>query len=301
MSGAAFRLSHALCTALALSFTALTFGDSPVAHAADAAPVNQRVQIPRDPPALHGVTRRFRFEQKRYMRQRHGAGAAVYAPRQANEDAAHSALPIVVFLHGLNADERVSPHMDGASDDLRTLADTLMAEGHTAPFILAAPTHARFATGTKVMWHDFDLDAFLRASESALGSATGAPRIDRSRVILVGYSGGGCSITGGLLGPAAEHAVALVAIDTCFDAESNARLLHLAETRASLTYFQRTWSRNFGELETGAEHLPNLFVHEFSALGSNPHAAILHAALRDALPKLLPAVKDAAASRVATR
>jgi poly(3-hydroxybutyrate) depolymerase len=239
---------------------------------------------PGDPAELQGVTTRFAFEQTRYMRRRHGPGGTLYVPK-----AAVGALPLVLFLHGLNAEERVAPHLDGGPDDLRPLLDRLSANRLARPFALAAPTHARFATGTKAMWPEFDIAAFV----AAVRVAAPALNVDTDNIVLVGYSGGGCNPTGGALanlGASAPiaHVRARVLIDTCLDVDTTPRLHMLAAQAPLLAYHQRNWAQPWDALRLATTGTPNLHIVEVVGLGANPHQQILPIAFEAAMYALLP-------------
>jgi hypothetical protein len=246
-----------------------------------AAPLSTQERAPTEAANTVGATIRFRYEQARYMRRRHGPGATAYV---APGVASGVPVPVVVFLHGLNASERVAPHLDGATDDLRPVVDALMRDGAVEPFVLAAPTHARIATGTKVMWHDFALDEFLNETQLALGTTA---TLDRARVVLIAYSGGACNLSGGFLGAAANSAVGLIAIDPCSDAESQERLREIAMRIPVSFYHQREWHRDLSLLQS-AHPSGLLDVREFRGFASNPHAAILPIAFVTALRHQLP-------------
>jgi hypothetical protein len=264
---------------VAIAWVLAQSGFAPAASRAEPQVTIERA--PSDIPNTLGTTFRFRYEQARYMRRRHGPGATAYiAPGVASGVAA----PVVVFLHGLNASERVAPHLDGAADDLRPIVDELMRLGTVEPFVLAAPTHARFATGTKVMWHDFALDALLTETQLAIGTTA---TLDRTRVILVGYSGGACNLHGGLLSAAANGAIGVVAIDPCSDTQSQERLREIAMRIPVSFYHQREWRRDLSLLQSA--HTSGLLeIREFAGFSFNPHAAILPIAFATALRRQLP-------------
>lgn len=254
---------------LALACTALLLGPSRVARAQEAS-------------IIEGESVAFRFDQKRYVYSRQAAGSLAYVP--ANVDAG-ATVPVVVFFHGLNPDEKLHPELDGSAFDLRRAVDALVRDGKVAPFVLAAPTHSRLATGTRAMWHDFDLDRFLTTTQEALGTRA---RIDRSRVVLVGHSGGGCNPAAGILAPnVAVHSI--LAVDTCLDTEVSQRLLSLAQRTEVRFFYQRGWKRPFEAFEEGCREAAHCSAQEIGDLGTNPHREILTEALRVALPKVLPA------------
>lgn len=247
----------------------LLLGPSRAAHAQESA-------------SLEGESVTYRFDQKRYVYSRQAAGSLAYVP--SNVDAG-ATVPVVVFFHGLNPDEKLHPELDGSAFDLRRVVDALVRDGKTAPFVLAAPTHSRLATGTRAMWHDFDLDRFLAATQAAVGTRA---TIDRSRVVLVGHSGGGCNPSAGMLAPNVT-VQAILAVDTCLDTEVSQRLLTLAQRTDVRFFYQRGWRRPFEAFEESCRDAEHCSAQEIGDLGANPHREILAEALRAALPKVLPA------------
>jgi hypothetical protein len=219
----------------------------------------------------------FPYRQRTLLYSRNPSGALAYVTSGAPPGAT---LPIVVFLHGINAGEEMNMWFGGPRVDLRSIAEELVRSNRTGPFIVAAPTHTRYATGASVMWPRFDLADFLTATEAALGETA---RVDRSRVIVVGHSAAGCNPTGGIVGDGVRKArpMAVVAVDTCVSSE----LTVLAATVPVRFYWQRSWSRPIDEL---AQRCTGCVVEEIADLRGIAHDAILPEALRRALPALLP-------------
>lgn len=287
MSRTSLLLLLALVTALSRSAAA-----SPPA-VGDGAPEPQVATAPR------GTTVTYPFAQRRYLYSRDGAGARAYVPSGVTPGAL---LPVVVFLHGMNKAGRVHPHLDDRGDDLRPVVDELVHGGKTAPFILAAPTHTRYASNAHLMFPAFDVAAFLDETDGALGELA---RVDRSRVVVVGHSGGGCNASGGLFSVAPRDVRALVAVDTCLEPELEPLWTErFAETDVRV-YWQPAWPRPWSALAEPCEHAARSAaragpggeamarcrierVDDPDGSGS-PHARILPEALRRALPELLPA------------
>ena len=125
--------------------------------------------------------------------------------------------PIVVFLHGMNTELIKYRWMGGGQEgDVRRIVAELMEAGSVAPMIVAGPSTLDRVTASNavLLWPAFDLDGFLdRTAERLAGVAT----IDRSRVIVVGHSGAGCNIRGGLATALRAKTVpfANLVIDTC--------------------------------------------------------------------------------------
>jgi pimeloyl-ACP methyl ester carboxylesterase len=231
-----------------------------------------------------GATITYTYQQKRYVYSRQGPGSLVYVPRALSIAPSETPVPIVVFLHGLNPEERLHPEFDHSALDPRRVVDELIAAGSTAAFLLAAPTHARIATGIRSMWHDFELDAFLTETQRALGSSL---RIDRTRVILAGHSGGGCNPSAGLLGEY-SGVLARLAIDTCLDGITMPRLTALSSQAPLHFFYQTQWERPFAEFAQVCQRGLGCEMHPVEGLRTNPHREIIGAALRSILPVLLP-------------
>jgi hypothetical protein len=228
-----------------------------------------------------GATVTFKYEQRRFLYSRNGPGGLAYVPRGAPAD---EPLPIVVFLHGMNPEGIVHMWFGPPYGDLRPVVDDLVASGRAAPFVLAAPTHTRFATGAAVMWHDLDLADFVDATERALG---GAAHVDRERVVVVGHSGGGCNPTGGIFAEPRRGRAPLevLAVDTCIDDKTIPAFAELSRRTRVRVYWQRTWTRPVGELERACAACK---VEEIADLGPAGHVRILPEVLRRALPEILP-------------
>lgn len=231
--------------------------------------------------ATLGKTVTFPYRQRQFLYSRNGNGGLAYVTSGAPLGAT---LPVVVFLHGMNSDERVHMWFGPPYGDLRNTIEPLVASGKVAPFILAAPTHTRYATGATVMWPRFDIVDFVDATETALA---GVAHVDRARLIVVGHSGAGCNVTGGVLGESVTRAkpIAVLAVDTCLDERLIPHLVTVAATTPVRFFWQRTWARPTADLEHACDRCR---IEEVTDLGSAPHEAILPEALRRALPELLP-------------
>lgn len=231
--------------------------------------------------ASPGATVTFPYRQRRFLYSRNGSGGLAYVTSGAQRGAT---LPVVVFLHGMNPDEQMHMWFGPPYGDLRSIVEPLVSSGKVAPFILAAPTHTRFATGATVMWPRFDLSDFLDSTESAL---LGLAHVDRARVIVVGHSGAGCNATGGILGEGVRSAkpTAILAVDTCVDDRVVPELASIPASTRVRFFWQKTWARPIGDLERACERCE---IEEVDLGSTQPHNAILPEALRRALPDLLP-------------
>jgi hypothetical protein len=204
-------------------------------------------------------------------------------------------VPLVVFFHGVNV-ERVLHFWAGGhgEPDLMDLADRIIASGAAPPFVFAAPSQTRGAMSGLHMWQDFDLDAFVRAVDAAI--APGA-EIDRDRVYLIGHSGGGCNLDGGLLRAAGASRIvarAVLAIDTCMDEEDGTAYGSLPESMQVIVQWQpEIWPRPVEKFRAAFKSAAALAGHGemviqlVPGLGPGAHEAILVAMFTSLLPTVL--------------
>jgi pimeloyl-ACP methyl ester carboxylesterase len=230
----------------------------------------------------------FRYQQKKLCYSRNGAGGLAHVA--GSPKTAGAPMPLVVFLHGMNSAGDMHMWMGDARGDLRALADAWVARGEVEPFVLSAPTHTRFATGSTVMWPTFDAMDFVNATEQALG---GRVKIDRTRVILVGHSAAGCNTQGGLWGDPvqaqAKSLRAVVAVDTCLDEPIAERIAALGQKTQIMFLHQPGWRRPVGDLGKTCETArASCQTETFDGLHGNPHEAILPVAMLRALSTLIP-------------
>jgi poly(3-hydroxybutyrate) depolymerase len=238
----------------------------------------------------------FPFEDERYLQP-----ATKTTPAEKNgglafvTDGATTA-PLIVFLHGTNERGPLHRWFGAPGIDLRPFFDGLVARKKIAEAIVAAPSQTRDAWTGSRLWADFDLDAFVAATDAALPTGIA---VDRARVIVVGHSGAGCNATGGLLGRhGAIEPIAIVAIDTCLDARFGALFGARAELAPVFVEWQPTWSRE-----------PIAFEEAFAAAlaerpgrrgtitktvlpGDDAHEAIVASSLARLLPGLIPPASD---------
>ena len=201
----------------------------------------------------------FPFEDERWLHpgEREGGLAHVF-------DEVVDPAPLVVWLHGTNDRGPLHRGLGAKGFDLRTLVPT--------SFLVAGPSQTRDAASGSRLWTAFDLTRFVEAVEQATGRA-----IDRTRVTLVGHSGAGCNVAGGLLSPlGAVRPCSVVAIDTCLDARFGARFADLAREVPVHVFRQtRVWPREpraFEETFGGP-------VVALDVPGDNPHDDIVPIAL----------------------
>jgi hypothetical protein len=210
--------------------------------------------------------------------------------------------PILVFLHGMNTELIKYRWMGGGQEgDVRRIVAELMEAGSVTPMIVAAPSSIDPVTASNavLLWPAFDLDAFLdRTSARLAGLAT----IDRSRVIVVGHSGAGCNIRGGLA--SALHAksapFADLVIDTCMATDFAKDLAHAPPATnvivswQSISWedrlfddFRHVFKRELKKATPPLEGVLRELDYEQPTTGG-PHDAMVGITLRRWLPRLVP-------------
>jgi poly(3-hydroxybutyrate) depolymerase len=166
----------------------------------------------------------------------------VYLPPKAAAE--KKALPLLVFLHGLN--KELIPHRwmgGGREGDVRRIVGELVAKGAIPPLVIAGPSStvvSQVARGAS--WNHFDLDGFVDRTRERL---KGIAAIDERRIVVAGHSGAGCSDAGGLarLGESKRTLLAVVAIDTCMGGFLAERLGKLdPHTHVLVSYQSATWT-----------------------------------------------------------
>lgn len=160
------------------------------------------------------------------------------------------ALPLVVFLHGLN--KALIPHrwMGGGNEgDVRRIVSALIESGALPPLIVAGPgSISKEAVGGTASFAELDTDVFIERTEAAL---SGRARIDPARIVVVGHSGAGCSQNGGIV--AALHGkraiLGIGSIDTCMGGDLARQLASApARTHVVATWQDASWSKRPFEL-----------------------------------------------------
>ena len=209
----------------------------------------------------------FPYHDAQYLGAGQSLGGQAYVPPGARDGAR-----LLVYLHGNNDGGLMHGGM-GATDtayDLRKLvpSDT----------IVAAPSQTRNASGG-ALWANFDLDEFVAAVEAATGAT-----IDRSRVILMGHSGAGCSAIGGLLSPLRTIKPQLVAVvDVCAGSVYGDLFGKLGEQVPVHVYYQtRSWLRDFAGFAAALKGRATM-EEIVPPSGTNPHDAIVPIAVSKVL------------------
>lgn len=240
----------------------------------------------------------FSFHDEDYLRPGETSGGLAYVSNGVPQG---DAVPLVVFLHGVNVGGTLHLWAGGAgTTDLTWLVSAQIDSRSVHPFIFAAPSATRDAMSGRRLWRDFNLDELVDEVDAALG---GRASVARDRVVLAGHSGAGCNPDGGLLRasthPGSILPIAILAIDTCLDAEAGNSFgsappripLFVSWERAAwprsiepfLDAFHSSASANVGRAEPTIE--------EVTSFRARPHDEIVPRTLGSLLPVLLPAPK----------
>jgi hypothetical protein len=211
---------------------------------------------------------------------------------------------VVVFLHGTNAQLIKYRWMGGGPEgDVRRIVAGLIEAGQIPPTIVAGPSSIdpSAIVNARTSWPGFDLERFVaRLATELQGTAT----VDRSRVVVVAHSGGGCNPKGGLATAVSGSLVPLgaMSIDTCMDPEVATVLAGAPpETAVVVSWQTQGWTtRPFDDFL-------RVFRREVTKLAAPgalreldhqrvrepmPHDAMVPLTLRKWLPKLLPACPE---------
>jgi hypothetical protein len=256
---------------------------------------------PLPPPPLDGTSYEYEYDGRDVgHRERAWLGRAFVHSSIAT--VTQKPAPIVVFLHGMNTDRIKYRWMGGGQEgDVRRIVADLMEAGSIVPMIVAAPSTIDPVTASNavLLWPAFDLDAFLdRTVERLAGIAT----VDRSRVVVVGHSGAGCNIRGGLATALRAKTIpfAEVVIDTCMATDFAKLLAHAPPaTNVIVSWQSLSWEDRFfddfrhlfkRELKKAVPPLPGVLraLDYMQPTQASPHDAMVSLTLRSWLPRLLP-------------
>lgn len=250
----------------------------------------------REPP-LSGTTRDYHYDGRERRRPELAWYGRAYVPPQTAK--ATKPVPLVVFLHGLNAALIKYRWMGGGLEgDVRRIVGALVDQGEIAPLVIAGPSSIVASQVSRgASWNHFDVDDFIDRTKSAL---EGVVVIDETRIVVAGHSGAGCSSAGGLatVGASRRRLLAILSIDTCMGPDLAKRLATAdPETHVVVSYQRLGWtSRPF-----------DAFVRAFAAERAkrpaaarilreldeqrperSPHDATVALTFQRWLPKLLP-------------
>jgi hypothetical protein len=256
---------------------------------------------PPPPPPLEGTTYDYDYDGKDVGHTERRWMGRAFVHKKAAALAGH-ALPILVFLHGNNAEAIKYRWMGGGSEgDVRRMVSELMEAGAVPPMIVAGPSSVDPYTMKEAgaSWPSFDLDVFLDRTIERLGPAAS---IDRGRVVVAAHSGGGCNIRGGLntaLHAKSTPVLAGMSIDTCMLYDLAKSLAHLRPTTNVVVAWQSiSWpERDFGGFKTvfqreskKAPAAPGVLRELDFVQPTVPgaHDALVSITLKKWLPKILP-------------
>lgn len=164
-------------------------------------------------------------------------------------------VPLVIFMHGLNRD--LIPHRwigGGNEGDVRKIVSDLMESGAIPPVVLAGPGSVQkeavsFGASFPVFDHDKFVDQVVEHSKDLAD-------IDRTKIIVTGHSGAGCSDKGGIVPAvtAKTPPLAVISIDTCMPG-SLALALGRAPPNVNIivTWQSVSWDRDFKLFRAGFE------------------------------------------------
>ncbi|MBI4956398.1 MAG: hypothetical protein HY908_30555 [Myxococcales bacterium] len=216
-------------------------------------------------------------------------------------------VPLVVFLHGLNESLVRYRWMGGGEEgDLRRIVSGLIETGRIEPMLVAAPSSVVPGAVSFALfaWPGFDLDNFVALTAERL---RGVATIDTSRIVVVGHSGGGCNIKGGLASSLAARNTpyAAFAVDTCMGTDLAQALVQAPPTtRTYVVWQEQGWRDRPFEMFLGAfrytlatTSLPAGTVRELDRMDlelPQPHAAVVQHTLEKYLPRLFPSSGSAA-------
>jgi hypothetical protein len=274
----------------------------PKSIADNAAPGGSRKKAkPPPPPPLDGTSYDYQYDGVDVgHKERAWLGRAFIHSSIATVPAKPA--PILVFLHGMNTDLIKYRWMGGGQEgDVRRMVAELMEEGSIQPMIVAAPSTIDRVTASNavLLWPAFDLDNFLDQTAARLA---GLATIDRSRVIVVGHSGAGCNIRGGLATALRAKTVpfADLVIDTCMATDFAKDLAHAPPaTNVIVSWQSISWEdRLFDdfrhvfkrELKKATPPLEGALreLDYQQPTQASPHDAMVGLTLRRWLPRLVP-------------
>lgn len=223
----------------------------------------------------------FAYEDARYLQPGEKDGGLVHRTADAT-----GALPLLVYLHGTNEKGPLHRGLGAPGFDLRKTIEPL----DVPPMLIAGPSMTRDAWTGSRLWPDFDLTAFVDAVDKALPSGV---TVDRKRVVLAGHSGAGCNTSGGLLSRAGLSPLAILAIDTCLDADFGRAFGEAADRAPVHVFWQESWPRDVAAFEAAfadtlqKDSARRGAVVKLEVPGTNPHDDIVPLTIARMLPELL--------------
>lgn len=249
-------------------------------------------------PALDGTSVEYDYDASDIGRRERAWSGRAFVHRKA-AGAPAKALPLLVFIHGLNVEKIKYRWMGGGNEgDVRRIVAELIESGQVPPMLVAAPSTVDPAAASNAMtsWPAFDLDTFLDRTAARLASVA---TIDKAQIIVAGHSGAGCNVKGGIATAlkAKADVLAGLVIDPCMGTDLAKDLAQVRPTLHVVVSWQtQSWDRPF-------EDFRRVFQRELKnappAAGvlreltpekptrPMPHDAMVELTLKKWLPKLL--------------
>jgi hypothetical protein len=201
-------------------------------------------KAPPPPPPLDGTSFDYEYDGKAEGHPERRWFGRAFVHRQAAA-LAGQALPVLVFIHGNNAEKIKFRWMGGGQEgDVRRIISEMIEAGQVPPMLVAAPSSIDPNTmgAAAATWPAFDLDLFLDRTIERLG---GAANVDRGRVLVAAHSGGGCNMRGGLASAMRAKGTPILAglaIDTCLFFDLAKDLAHASpSTHVVVSYQTISW------------------------------------------------------------
>ncbi len=263
------------------------------------------------PPPLDGTTHDFTYDGKDVGHPERAWLGRAFVHKKAAADAT-KALPLVVFVHGINKELIKYRWMGGGNEgDVRRIVAELIEGGQIPPVIVAAPSSVvpQNIVVAPTSWMAFDLDHFVEKTAAAL---KGVATIDKSKIIVAGHSGGGCNVKGGIASALKAKSVhSALVIDVCMGTDLASALAQAKKSVNVVVSWQSiTWaSRPLKDFKTVFEREVKKTPADTGILRTldpmtpkepMPHDAMVPLTLKKWLPQLLPVAKAAAASAPAS-
>ncbi|MFO0588935.1 MAG: hypothetical protein U0441_15400 [Polyangiaceae bacterium] len=252
------------------------------------------------PPApLDGTTVDYAYDGKDIGHTERAWLGRAFVHKKAAADP-EKALPLLVFVHGLNTELIKYRWFGGGNEgDVRRVVQELIEAGQIPPMIVAAPSTVtpQNAVVAATSWMGFDLDHFVAKTEEAL---KGKAKIDKTKILVAGHSGGGCNIKGGIATALkAKNLHAVLSIDTCMGTDLATALAQTKKaTNVVVTWQAITWqTRPLKDFRTVFEREVKKSPADAGVLRTldfmtptipSPHDAMVSLTLKKYLPLLLP-------------
>ena len=282
--------------------------DKPAATAKADAKASKK---PPAPAPLDGTTYDYTYDGKDIGHKERAWLGRAFVHKKAAADP-NKALPILVFLHGLNTELLRYRWMGGGNEgDVRRIIQELIEAGQVPPMLVAAPSTIvpQNAVVASTSWWGFDLDHFVEKTAAAL---KGVATIDKTKIFVAGHSGAGCNIKGGIAtAMKAKNVHTVFSIDTCMGGDLAIALAKANKTTNVVVSWQTvSWNerplkdfRAHFEREVKAAPADTGVLRTLDVMSPKPgnaHDAMVSLTLKKYLPMLLPVKAAAASSSVAS-